>query len=216
MQVCWSVKGGAGVTVVAAGLAGARLGRAGTHEVLLVDLGGDLPLLFGAPEPSGPGLAEWSQAGRDVPPDALARLEVDLGLGLRLVPRGSGPFHADRAGLLHHLLQAEPRPVVVDVGELAVDPFRRALVMAAGRSLLVTRACPLALRRLGDLPVRPTGVVVVRDHRRAVTWQDVAAACVAPVVAELDVDPAVGAAVDAGLLHRPLPRSFLRALGAVT
>ncbi len=105
--------------------------------------------------------------------------------------------------------------MVIDVGQVVVDPFRRAVAGAARTSLLVTRACPLAQRRVGELPVRPTGVVVVRDHRRSVSWQSVAAACVAPVVAELDVDPAVGAAVDAGLANRPLPRSFLRALAAV-
>jgi hypothetical protein len=31
-------------------------------------------------------------------------------------------------------------------------------------------------------------------------------------VAELEVDPAVAAAVDAGLRRRPLPRRFVRAL----
>jgi hypothetical protein len=45
-----------------------------------------------------------------------------------------------------------------------------------------------------------------------VSWQDLADAAGAPVVAELEIDPAVAAAMDAGLDRRPLPRSFLRVL----
>lgn len=216
MQACWSVKGGVGVTVVAAGLAAARLARPSVTEVLLVDLGGDLPALFGVAEPAGPGLGEWSEAGADAPPDALGRLKVPLGPGLQVVPRGVGALHVDRAPVLHRLLQADPRPVVVDVGDITADPFGGLLAAAADRSLLVTRACPLAQRRVEGSPVRPTGVVLVRDHRRALTWQSVSAACAAPVLVELDVDPAVGAAVDAGLANRPLPRSYLRALQALS
>ena len=81
--------------------------------------------------------------------------------------------------------------------------------------MLVLRACPVELRRVERLSVRPTEVVVVRDRRRSVTWRDLADAAGAPVVAELEIDPAVAAAVDAGLAQRPLPRAFLRVLDGI-
>jgi len=42
---CWALKGGVGTTVVTAAL-GLTLNRAG-HDVLLVDLAGDLPATLG-------------------------------------------------------------------------------------------------------------------------------------------------------------------------
>ena len=44
---CWALKGGVGTTVVTAAL-GLTLNRAG-HDVLLVDLAGDLPATLGLP-----------------------------------------------------------------------------------------------------------------------------------------------------------------------
>jgi MinD-like ATPase involved in chromosome partitioning or flagellar assembly len=212
-MVCWSVGGGAGTSVVVAGLAlaAARDGE----RVLIVDLGGDQPTLFGVPEPSGLGVAEWLEAGPDVPAGARQHLEDELVPGISLLHRGAGALRSDRAAVLAAELRAEHRTVVVDAGLVAAGGAAEALARAADRSLLVTRACPVALRRLAHLPAAPTGVVVVRDRRRAVTWPDVADASGAPVVAELEVDPAVAAAVDAGLGRRPLPRSFLRVLGGL-
>lgn len=214
MVVVWSVKGGVGVTVVAAGLAIA-LAAGGGAPALLVDLAGDQLALFGAPSGDGPGLAEWSRAGAEVAPDALARIEQSVHPRVALLSTGDGPLIPERVVVALALLRHDPRPVVVDAGVVGASSLGRLAVDHADRSLLVTRACPLALARLADLPVRPSGVVVVRDHRRALRWQAVADAGDLPVVAELDIDPAVGAAVDAGLGARPLPRSFLRALAGV-
>jgi cellulose biosynthesis protein BcsQ len=208
--VCWSVGGGVGTSVVAAGLALAA-GRAG-EQALVVDLGGDQPTLFGASDPPGPGVAEWLRAAPDVDGSALGRLEVEVAEGIGLLPRGDGALAAGRGERLVEALDRDDRRVVVDAG-LAVGPAVEQVVAAAEHTVLVARACPLSLRRIEQLPVAPTGVVVVRDRRRSVTWHDVAAASGAPVVAELEVDPAVAAAVDAGLGRRPLPRSFLRVLG---
>jgi hypothetical protein len=58
-------------------------------------------------------------------------------------------------------------------------------------------------------------VIVVRHRRRTVRWPEIAEASGAPVVAELEIDPAVAAAVDAGLAHRPLPRRYLRVLDGI-
>lgn len=209
MLVCWSVGGGVGTSVVVAGLAAAAE-RTGDGS-LVVDLGGDQPTLFDVPEPEGPGVAEWLRASPDVPQAALRHLEVDLLDGVALLPRGSGALRPDRAPALAAALLADERSIVVDAGLLRPGTVAAGLV-DADRSLLVVRACPLSLRRLERSSASPTGIVVVRDRRRSVTWREVAAAARAPVVAELEVDPAVAAAVDAGLRRRPLPRRFVRAL----
>ena len=209
MLVCWSIGGGGGTSVVAAGLA-AVADRA-DDPVLLVDLGGDQPTLHDVPEPEGPGLAEWLRAPSDVPVAALRHLEVELADGTALLPRGGGALRPDRAHTLADGLLADDRAVVVDAGMPRHGSVAAALV-DADRSFLIVRACPVSLRRLERTAAVPTGIVVVRDRRRSVTWREVAAAGRAPVVAELEVDPAVAAAVDAGLCRRSLPRRFLRAL----
>ena len=211
-MVCWSVGGGVGTSVVVAGLA---LAAARVDEAsLIVDLRGDQPALFGQSEPDGPGLGAWLRAGPDVPPDALARIGVELGPGISLLPCG-GALEPGRVGALAEALAAEERFVVVDAGVLVSGSVAHGLVAQAERTLLITRACPMALRHLAVLPVMPSGVVVVREPRRTVTWSDVGDVTGAPVVAELDIDPAVAAAVDAGLANRTLPRAFLRVLGSL-
>lgn len=211
---CWSVKGGVGTTVVAAGVALSLVDRS-ESPVLLVDLAGDLPCCLGIAEPSGPGVAEWSAAGPDVPADALARLEVPVGDGLDLLPRGRGPLVAGRAELLVQLLAATGRTVVVDCGRIARSGTGAVVAARAHRSILVTRLCALGLRRATTMPLRPSGVVVVREPGRALTADDVVDVLGAPVVADLAVDPAVARAVDAGLFAARLPRRFSGAVRAV-
>lgn len=213
MLVCWSVGGGVGTSVVAAGLALAA-SRAG-DEVLLVDVGGDQPLLFGVPDPPGPGLGEWTAAAPDVGGEALGRLEAELRDGVTLLPLGQRAPDPARAAELLAALEADRRFVVVDAGLVEPGGFVDAVVAGAARSLLVARACPVSLRRIEACARKATEVVVVRDRRRSVSWQDVAEAAAAPVTAELEVDPAVAAAVDAGLAHRALPRQFVRVLGGL-
>lgn len=210
---CWSSKGGAGTTVVAASLA-VLLARRHAGGALLVDLAGDGPAALGLPEPEGPGLAGWLAAGEDVPPDALARLEEDAGCDLRVLPRGTGPLPEARAEVLAGLLAADHRPVVIDCG---TDPRGAALVLAAGatRSVLVTRACFLALRRALTVPLHPSEVVLLAEPGRSLTGRDVADCLGVPVVAEVPVDPQIARAVDAGLLATRLPRGLARELARV-
>ena len=210
LLACWSSKGGAGTTVVAATFA-LLLGRAGSRGALLVDLAGDAPAALGLVDPDSPGIAGWLAAGVDVPPDALHRLEVFAADGLALLPRGDGRLPAERADVLARLLAADDRPVVVDCG---TDPSGVALVVAssATRSVLVTRPCFLALRRAATLPMRPSEVVLVTEPGRALGRSDVERAVGAPVVAEVAVDPQVARAVDAGLLTSRLPRGLARDL----
>lgn len=210
LVACWSSKGGSGTTVVATSLA-ILLARREAAGALLVDLGGDAPAALGLAEPAGPGLAGWLGAGDSVPPDALARLEVPVGDGLALLSRGDGPLDPARADVLTTLLTADPRPVVVDCG---AGPDASALTLAAGatRSILVTRACFLALRRALLAPIRPSEVVLLTEPGRSLSRLDVEDCLGAPVVAELAVDPAVARAVDAGLLATRLPRALAREL----
>ena len=116
---CWSVKGGVGTTVVAAGFAATL---AVQRPVLLVDLTGDAAVALGARVPDGPGIADWLALGDDVPPDALARLEVPLSRSLSLLPPGGGPSTGLRARLLPSLLSRSGRVVVADCGQLPAQP----------------------------------------------------------------------------------------------
>ncbi len=212
---CWSVKGGVGTTVSSIGVALAAAARPSVGAVLLVDLAGDLPLCLGLAEPAGPGLAAWLEAGPDAPPDALARLQVPVWPGLAVLPRGEGPLSCARSGVLVQLLSRPGRTVVVDCGQLTQPGLAQEVAAAADRSLLVSRLCMLGLRRAIQAPVRPSGVIVVREPGRSLDLGDVEATVGAPVVAEVALDPSVARLVDVGLLRGRLPRSFAGALGAV-
>ena len=208
LLACWSSKGGAGTTVVAAALA-LVLGRTRPDGALLADLAGDAPAALGIGEAANPGLAGWLRAGSDVPPDALHRLEVRAAAGLGLLHRGDGPLAVERGDVLARLLAEDGRTVVADCG---TDPGGVALAVAAcaTRSLLVTRPCFLSLHRAVGLPIRPSGVVLVTEPGRALGRADVERTVGAPVVAEVAVDPQVARAVDAGMLTSRLPRGFAR------
>jgi MinD-like ATPase involved in chromosome partitioning or flagellar assembly len=211
LVACWSAKGGAGTTVVAASLS-LLLARRDAPGALLVDLDGDAPGALGTAEPDGPGLAGWLAAGPEVPADALVRLESTPATGLGLLPRGTGPLEPSRADVLVALLRQEPRTVVADCG---ADPegVAASVAAAADRSVLVTRACFLALRKALAAPLRPTEVVLLDEPGRALRAGDVEDVLGVPVVAEVAVDPAVARAVDAGLLAARLPRGLARELG---
>ena len=209
---CWSVKGGSGTTVVATALALLHA-RAAPDGALVADLVGDVPAALGVPDPAGPGLAAWLAAADDVGADALDRLAVPVAPRLHLLPAGTpaaapGP---GRGAALAAALAHESRPVVIDAGSCLAGA---ALDVAAGAavSLLVMRPCFLALRRAVAAPVRPSGVVLVREPGRSLGRRDVEDALQVPVCAEVDLEPAVARAVDAGLLAARLPRSLAHAL----
>lgn len=208
----WAAKGGAGATVLAA--AHAVAASAHRHTVA-VDLDGDLARALGVDGPDHPGVADWLRAGADVPADALDRLLVPAGDDLWLLPRGTGSLPAARAGVLGHLLARTPREVVVDAGTRP-SPAAVAVVRAAHRSVLVTRACYLALSRLRALDLAPTEVALVEEPQRALGPEDVALAAGAPVKVRVDVHPAIARAVDAGLLRARLPRRLAGAVRTAT
>ncbi len=215
ITACWSVKGGSGTTVVAAALA-ALAARGSNKGALLADLGGDIPALLGLSHES-PGLADWLQAGEEVPSDALSRLEVPGPGGLHVLPPGTFDLRTTdsaltaRAEVLVALLSVDPRPVVVDCG---TEPTGVALTFAAAApvSLLVLRPCYLALCKALNAPIRPTGVILVSEADRSLGRHDVEDALGVAVIAEIMIDPAVARAVDAGVLSSRLPKSLERAL----
>lgn len=209
LVACWSVKGGSGTTVVAAAL-GLVLARSSPGGAALADLGGDLPAVLGLPEPTGPGVWEWLATDDDVAPDALGRLGLDAGAGLRLLPRGSAPA-PDAGGERLVAALAGSAPAVVDCGAPG-DPLGLEVAASAPLSLLVLRPCYLAVRRALAAPIRPSGVILVREPRRALTRRDVEEVLEVPVRAEVAWDPAVARCVDAGLLGGRVPRALERAL----
>jgi MinD-like ATPase involved in chromosome partitioning or flagellar assembly len=210
LVACWSAKGGSGTTVVAAALA-LSFARA-PGGALLADLAGDAPCVLGLPEPEGPGLSDWLEAGTSVPADALSRIEIEAAPGLALLPRGAAASDATtRADVLASLLLGDSRTVVADCG---VGPAgaARAVAAAASVSLLVVRPCYVALRRALAAPIRPSGIVLVSEPGRALGPRDVEDVLGVPVRAEVAVEASVARAVDAGLLTSRLPRSLERAL----
>ena len=207
LVACWSAKGGAGATVVAAAVALARA----AEGALLVDLAGDLPVVLGVEPGEGPGLAGWLAAGADVPVDALARLERPVAPGVGLLERGAGPLAPDRAAVLAALLAADARLVVADCGT-APTGTAAAVAAAAERSVLVTRPCFIALHHAQRAAVQPSAVVLVSEPGRSLGRSDVEEHLGLPVVAVVETDPGVARAVDAGLLTSRLPRALVREL----
>ena len=214
----WSAKGGAGVSVTAALLA-LRAGRRDPQGVLLVDIGGDQPLVLGAPPGPAAGLTDWlADQRRSLAGLAASAIEVAPGLDLLL--RGRRRWaSADSVDDAVGVLSEHPATVIVDAGNLTGDDPAAAVGLrfaaASTRSILVTRPCYLALARARDAPLMPSAIVLLREPDRALTAVDVEAAIGAPVVASIDVDPSVARAVDAGLLAGRSPRGLDRALDAV-
>jgi MinD-like ATPase involved in chromosome partitioning or flagellar assembly len=214
---CWSAKGGVGTTVVVASLA-LSLVRRHPAGVLAVDLAGDLPAALGLAEPAGPGVVDWLASTDDAHEDTWRHLETPEVDGLRVLPRGGdrvgeGGGAGERVDHLVDALALDPRAVVVDAGRVEGGHGPGAAFAAGSTvSLLVTRGCYLALRRCTDLPLRPSGVVLVAEPGRALDAEDVEAVVGVPVVARVVWDPAVARAVDAGLLAARLPRRLERAL----
>jgi hypothetical protein len=202
--VCWAAKGGSGATVIACALA---LASPRGERATLVDLGGDCATALGLAEPSGPGVVDWL-ASPTAGAAELDRLAITVRDDVRLIPRGDSDAPDDQWLRLASVLSGWSN-VVVDAGTGAPPA---ALHGVAQHSLLITRACYIAIRRAGKIGVRPTGVVLIDEPGRALSAGDVEHAVGAPVVAEARLDPAVARAVDAGLLIARLPRSLVVSL----
>ena len=218
----WSSKGGSGTTVTAVGAAVAQA-ELSPIGVLGVDLGEDWPAVLGIAAPTGPSLTDWLDSVDHVAHDALSRLETPVSVGAASIGLlTGGPFsgtvpHCATGALTRLLdsLRADGRPCFVDVAA-APSAARAEVIANCDRSLLVTRACYLALRQVSKTRDRVDGVILVDEPGRALTERDVADVVGAPVVARVEVTRAVARAVDSGLFGRRLPREMrpLRKLAA--
>jgi hypothetical protein len=208
MYACWSVKGGSGTTVFASALALLLAERHG--QAVLIDICGDVPSALGIAEPAGRGMRDWLSQTREERED-LSCLYLSATSRLRVIPTGSATSFAATA--LDDLLGVLPdAPVVIDFGALQPpDSVRH----AAQADWLVVRPCYLALRRAARLTQRPGGVVLLKEHGRALTTKDVQSVVGAPVVAEITVADRVARSVDAGLLSTRLPTQLAAEIGVL-
>lgn len=211
---CWSVKGGSGTTVVAAGLAlvYARRREAGP-PVLLVDFGGDAPAVLGMAEPATPGVVDWLNS--DAPGAALDDLALGVNEDLAVVPRGYGTLPAidgARWDLMARHLAHRAAASVIDCGPLRPPPL--ALTQEA-LSVMVLRPCYLALRRVAGQSLTADRVVLVDEPGRVLRRPDVENVVGRRVDAHLELDPAIARAVDAGLLAGRLPLQLSHGLKRV-
>ncbi len=219
MLCFYASKGGVGCSTAAVSTA---LLSARCTDTLLVDLKGDLLNILGVSS-DGPGLADWMNADTALP-DTLARLEVAVTDRLTVLPLGRPGLvedrssdtarldrRAERVRVLASLLQFEDRQVVVDLG--VPDAAFSAVLAAASRSLLVMRACYLAVKAAALVPP-PDEVVLITEVGRYFRPGDVEAAIAAPVDVVISRDIDVARRIDAGLLVARLPKS-LRPLGAL-
>lgn len=170
----WSVKGGSGVSVAAAGMASLLSRRPG--GCVMADLGGDQPAVMGLAEPVGPGLLDWCDSG--APAGALGSLTVEVAEGLHLLPRGEGPRKVSNARCrdLAAALAELAAHVVVDSGEpLAVppgfaDPLAHLGAVAAGDPLSSVGSGAVPGPGAGPGSVAGAGVdiaVALRDEGRS-------------------------------------------------
>ncbi|MCY4257548.1 MAG: hypothetical protein OXE04_04580 [bacterium] len=243
LLTCWSTKGGAGTTVVSA-LLSLQTARDSTRPTLLVDLCGDLPAAFGNPEPES-GLADWLNGDLNSSSLQRTLQELTDNLSLLPRGSGQlNPRRTD--ALLEWLSSGAPPTsgappnksvaseplVVVDAGTWLANSYNKPqaasdnpqqqhdlptqLICGANKSILVTRACYLSLRKAVKLPFRPTGVVLVAEAGRALTRLDCERAIGAPVIATVAIDPDIARAVDAGMLRTRVPKKAMRALSELT
>lgn len=212
VTVCWSVKGGVGVSVISAALA-LSLREETDDPTLIVDLAGDMANVLGLlHDATGPGVGEW--LGSDVPAASLGGLVDEVTPQLSLLRRGGSSAHLNptRVPELLAWLGEWPGGVVVDLGSTA--DLRRPVLSGGARSLLVLRLCYLGVRAAREQE-RPDGLIVVEEPGRALTTTDVASALGTPVVARVPYDPTISRAVDAGLLASRVPRILARSLRPV-
>ena len=215
ITTCWSVKGGSGTTVIAT-----ALGLLTTRS-LVIDLDGDVTDVLGLPRPEGPGAPDW--VASEAPAEHLADLVVEVDADTMLIPHrptvdtALSARDAERWHVLGRWLRDWARTydgdVVVDAG---TGPSPDAILEVSDRSLLVTRACYLALRAATRCLVRPSGIILIEEPGRSLRSRDVEHSVGAPVVATIPFDVAVARAVDSGLLTRNLPYVLRRSTRSVT
>ncbi len=212
----WSAKGGSGTTVTSICLA-ASVAKRSTSGVLLVDLAGDAPMACGRPTPRW-GVTDWL-ATTEGSSSALSRLEIEMSTFSLLAAGSSESWSDARVDDLVLALASDGRHVVVDAGVIGVkqepstlDRLKQRLLVEADRSVLVTRACYLGLRRAASVAQRIDVVVLVREAGRELDRAQVGRSLSVDLVVEVDYDPMLSRLVDSGRLldrdHRVIDRAL--------
>lgn len=197
--IVYGTKGGAGTSTVAASLA-----LINPHHTLLIDREGELPALLGVPEPIGPGLNEWITSG--APTDHLDDLTFIVNDTTTLLPAGRRTVdeNPERWDELTTWANERADTVIVDAGH-GTPPIH---VTDSGTNLLVTRACYLALRRAINNTTQIDGIILINEPGRALRGTDIEAALAKPVIAQIDIDPSIARAIDAGLITTRVPARY--------
>ena len=190
-----SPKSGNGVTVTAASYALLSAIR-GTRTVL-IDLCGDQPAALGMQEPTVPGINDWLSESSFDDGTQLMAMGRECMSGLLVIHRGSRFISGEpRWSAFAEAITSLPYTVIVDAG---VGHLPEPLTRIASKIITVTKPCYLSLRRATQLPT-PSSVFVIKEDGRALTVKDVGHVLNAPIEAEIPYEPAIGRAVDAGLL----------------
>ena len=187
-------KGGVGTTSFAV-IAASGLARRG-HDVLLVDLTGDVAMLLGMRD-DHPGVSDWTSAS-ELSLGALEALSVDAIDHVALLPRGTGNIDADRLQTAWSLLAGRPYEVIIDAGtgKQGMDLVRN----EALRRVLVVTTCFQAMRRARQVVHDATDVMAVTDRDRVFTVGEVEAALGRAATVCVERDPAIARWQDSGWL----------------
>lgn len=210
----WSPKGGSGTSVTAAACS-VLLARSG--GVRLADFGGDQPAILGLPQDPPIGITQFLFAGAGAPVERLVRNEIEAAPGLFLLPRGEGDLtevDPESVVALAVGLRDSNIPVVADLG-VPISLAHQALLEVSDLSILVTRACYIALRRATHLPCtrRADGVVFIDEIGRSLGEREVKSVLGVEVLATVMARASITKSVDAGLFGARLPLDLARPLG---
>lgn len=212
VTVCWSVKGGSGVSVTSTALA-LLTARRSDEPVLLVDLTGGAALVLGCVAAFDvSGVHDWLSADESVASALLHQLVVGGETGLRILPVGRALCPTPAPARLAELatwLGEWPGHVVVDLGTNTA--MRRALLSSADLSVLVLRLCYLA----GIAAVaaeRADALVIVEEPDRTLTCRDMVRALDVSVVARVPWNAVIAKSVDAASLAHRMPRVLAQSL----
>lgn len=207
-------RGGAGASVLAAGLA--RVAAAERLSVYLVDLdpaGFGQNVLLGVDRVEGNGWDDLSAAVGRIPPRSL-RAGLPLVAGVRLLTWTSPPAILPPEGVVGSVLDSAARDadvVIVDLARwLCADGTapRQQAVEVLSRSAQVLLVCPadvraaMGARRLllrGSLAGLPLGLVVRGPSPGALSGEDIAEALGLPLIAHMPAESRLDRALEDGL-----------------
>ena len=142
------------------------------------------------------------QAARSCQPVRLTAADVDGVEDLAAILGIPAPGPGQAVDVAPGLTLADHRdPEGTNVVDAGTDCFSD----HSGRILLIIRNDYLSLRRALAAQLPATGLILVSEPNRALGRRDAEDVLAIPVVAELNVDPSIARATDAGLLARVRP-----------